>query len=694
MLGGFSAATGIVKLALDTGTFEQDSKALNSTLEGNLNALNKLDTAAKGFLLGASAGVAFFLHEASQAQEVIQKFEAVFKEESDAANEFVNELSATLGRSTTDLKRYMSTLQDTFVPLGFGRAEARKLSSSLVSLALDLAAFNDKADDDVIRDLQSALVGNTETVRKYGIVLTETRMKQEALNRGMDPKTLDESQKAMLRFNIILEGSKDAIGTAEREAASFAGQMKVLKAGLQETAETIGSAFLPEAEAMLGTINQVVTNIIAWVQANKESLVENTKLAAQIAAAIIVFKALLTTLLAVRTAMISLAVAQAGLGITLAAMGPLALALGATAVALGVLNSEVKLATGTLDEYNDKVKELDNSLKDAESSLKALNAEIEKGNATGFSDLEKAAFDLLEANKALQKVKDDAKKAFENQPGFFQKLMSGKSFGEVTETKSMDSFIDVEKYNEAIAKIREAKTAFDSLNQEAKKQIVTQDNINKLKITSSNLDKMILKNTELFGTKADSQVEKINRQVSAVTAQLEAMRKVHEMALANKDISEEEARTRRTIVAAINAEIGRVDELGAAKVAAAKEAASKKEAAEKANKAKEEKRNRDSFLDFVETEKEKSTRYIEEEEARLKAAAKTEEERERIGKAADKKIRELAGKDVSRTGGVQSFDALQSDILKNEDEGLALQKDANKKLDEIAKNTANRGGLT
>ena len=126
-------------------------------------------------MLGASAVLAFFLHEASQAQEVIQKFEAVFKEESDAANEFVNELASTLGRSTTDLKRFLSTLQDTFVPLGFGRAEARKLSQSLVALALDLSAFNDKAVDDVIRDLHSALVATTEPVRNNAIVITANR---------------------------------------------------------------------------------------------------------------------------------------------------------------------------------------------------------------------------------------------------------------------------------------------------------------------------------------------------------------------------------------------------------------------------------------------------------------------------------------------------------------------------------------
>ena len=694
MLGGFSAATGIVKLSLDTGTFEQDSKALNSTLEKNLGALNKLDTAAKGFLLGASAGLSFFLHEASQAQEVIQKFEAVFKEESDAANEFVNELASTLGRSTTDLKRFLSTLQDTFVPLGFGRAEARKLSQSLVALALDLAAFNDKADDDVIRDLQSALVGNTETVRKYGIVITETRLKQEAFNRGMDPKTLTEAEKAMLRFNIILEGSKDALGTAEREAASFAGQMKVLKAGLQETAETIGAAFLPDAEAMLETINQVVSNIVTWVQANKELLVENTKLAAQIAASIIIFKALLTTILAVRTAMIAMAAAQIGLGITLATLGPLALALGATAIALGVLNDEVRRATATFDEFDGKINKLDESLKDAKTSLVSLNEEMAQGNNRGVTELEKAATDLLDAHKALEKVKEDAKNAFNNQKGFFENLLDTIWSGKKVEAKPMDDFIDVKKYDAAIAKIKETQMAFDGVSKTSKKLVSTQDNINKLKVVSASLDKMILKNTELFGSKADSQVEKIKRQLSLVVKELEARRAIQFIALLNKDISEEEEQARLKIVMAIDSEIVRIGELSSAKITAAQEAASAKEAADKASKAKEEKRNRDSFLDFVETEKEKSTRYIEEEEKRLKAAAKTDEERDRIGKAADKKIRDLAGKDVTRSSGVKSFDALQEDILKNEDEGLALQKDANKKLDEIAKNTANRGGLT
>ena len=47
----------------------------------------------------------------------------------------------------------MAGLQDTFVPLGIARDEAAELSKSLVTLAVDVASFNNTADADVITGL-------------------------------------------------------------------------------------------------------------------------------------------------------------------------------------------------------------------------------------------------------------------------------------------------------------------------------------------------------------------------------------------------------------------------------------------------------------------------------------------------------------------------------------------------------------
>ena len=76
-----------------------------------------------------------------------------------------------------------STVQDTFVPLGFARNEASDLSVQLTKLAVDVASFNNASDTETMRAFQSAIVGNHETVRRFGIVITEATLQQE-LNRS------------------------------------------------------------------------------------------------------------------------------------------------------------------------------------------------------------------------------------------------------------------------------------------------------------------------------------------------------------------------------------------------------------------------------------------------------------------------------------------------------------------------------
>ena len=79
----------------------------------------------------------------------------------------------------------LSALQDTFVPLGFARDASAKLAKALSQLSLDVASFNNRADDEVMRAFQSAIVGNHEAVRSFGIVLTEASVKEEALRTGI-----------------------------------------------------------------------------------------------------------------------------------------------------------------------------------------------------------------------------------------------------------------------------------------------------------------------------------------------------------------------------------------------------------------------------------------------------------------------------------------------------------------------------
>ena len=140
--------------------------------------------------------------------------------------------------------------------MGFARDKAAELSKQLVTLAIDVASFNDKADADVIRDFQSALVGNTETVRKYGIVITEARLKQEALDSGLIKvaRTLTEQEKIQIRLNLIMQGTTDAQGDAIRTADSFNNRMKALDASVETLSIALGELLLPVATKVVGVL--------------------------------------------------------------------------------------------------------------------------------------------------------------------------------------------------------------------------------------------------------------------------------------------------------------------------------------------------------------------------------------------------------------------------------------------------------
>jgi len=212
-------------------------------------------------LVGAGAAAIKF---ASDAEEVQSKFNVVFGDMADTANQWAENFAASVGRAKTDVKSWMASLQDTFVPLGFARDQAAEMSKTLTQLAVDVASFNNAADADVIRDFQSAIVGNHETVRKYGIILTEETLKQEAYASGIAKagEELTEQQKILTRFRLILKGTTDAHGDAIRTADSFANQMKALKSILKDAGETIGKILLPYARQLVGMLK----NIIAWFQ--------------------------------------------------------------------------------------------------------------------------------------------------------------------------------------------------------------------------------------------------------------------------------------------------------------------------------------------------------------------------------------------------------------------------------------------
>jgi len=237
--------------------------------------LKTLGTVAAGVAaagLGAATFAAFKLSKAvfqsgSDVIEMQNKFNVVFGDETDATIKKLDELAASLGRNRFELREAASGFQDVLVPMGATREEGAKMSTQLVELAEDLASFNNMPTAAVMEDLQSAMIGNTERLKKYGIVATAAMLKQDALNQGYEGAiaAMDPMVKANLILERIVANSSDAQGDAARTALSWANQMKSLTAFLREFIDQIGANVVPHFEPFLVVVVKMVRSMKDWI---------------------------------------------------------------------------------------------------------------------------------------------------------------------------------------------------------------------------------------------------------------------------------------------------------------------------------------------------------------------------------------------------------------------------------------------
>lgn len=276
---------------------------------------------------------------ASDMEEVESKFDAVFKHIAKETKDWADDFGIAVGRSRKDIYGWMAALQDTFVPLGYSREEGAKLSKVLTQLTVDVASFNNAVETDVLRDFQSAIVGNHETVRKYGIIMTQATLDQELLNMGIKGgmQVATEQQKVMARVNMIMKGTTDAQGDAIRTAGSFANQMRALKSSFQEVLIAVGEYFIPVLSKLIEHIKKGMSWFRNLSDEQKQLVIKIGLVVAAVGPLIMMFGFLITTLGAILTPV----------GLVVAAIGALG------ALAFLIWKNWDKVSTFLKDLWND-----------------------------------------------------------------------------------------------------------------------------------------------------------------------------------------------------------------------------------------------------------------------------------------------------------------------------------------------------
>lgn len=193
---------------------------------------------------------------ASNLNEQMSKTNVVFGASAQALHEWSKTTATSIGIARDQALEAAGVFGNMLKPMGFAPKVAAQMSQTMVTLAADMASFNNASPERTLEALRSGLSGETEPLRQFGVFLNEARVKQEALTLGLykGKGNLDASAKAAATYSLILKDTKDAQGDFARTSDGLANQQRLLKAELRDAEAVIGQALYPALQKVTAAI--------------------------------------------------------------------------------------------------------------------------------------------------------------------------------------------------------------------------------------------------------------------------------------------------------------------------------------------------------------------------------------------------------------------------------------------------------
>lgn len=282
----------------------------------------KVGGAIKGWVAGAAAAYSAqkvagdAVRNAVDLGEEVNKTAVVFRASGDEMLRWSRNSATAMGMSRQQALAAAGTFGNMLVPMGFARGKAADMSRSMVSLAGDMASFNNASPEETLDALRSGLAGETEPLRRFGVFLNDARVKAEAASMGLvkahgdtaklknaqaaaaiaqrkynkavgeyggdslqakqallamrrsqdavkkatqgTVPQLTAAQKAQATYSLIMKDSKDAQGDFARTSDSLANRQRILKAQYADITAQIGQKLIPVITFLLNNLRWIV----------------------------------------------------------------------------------------------------------------------------------------------------------------------------------------------------------------------------------------------------------------------------------------------------------------------------------------------------------------------------------------------------------------------------------------------------
>jgi hypothetical protein len=248
----------VSKFSTGINTADKEAKGLSGKMEKYGKRM------AKAFALAAAAAGAMAIkiglegvQAASALNEEISKTEVIFGDVSDEIKDFARSADRALGLTQKEALSAASTFATFGKAAGLSGKELSTFSRGATTLASDLASFYNTNADEAITAIGAALRGESEPIRRFGVLLNDATLKAKAMEMGLyDGKgALDLQAKSLAAYQVILDQTKDAQGDFSRTSEGLAAQQKILRAQMENLKTSMGESLLPTMKLVITQAN-------------------------------------------------------------------------------------------------------------------------------------------------------------------------------------------------------------------------------------------------------------------------------------------------------------------------------------------------------------------------------------------------------------------------------------------------------
>ncbi|MFH0980649.1 MAG: hypothetical protein V2A79_03810 [Planctomycetota bacterium] len=223
-----------------------------------------------GFIGGA-------VDAASNLNETVSKVGAVFLDEAPKVLAFGETAAQALGMAKEEALAGAATFGNLFVSMGMAQDKSADMSTSLVTLAADLASFNNIDPTVALEKLRAGLTGEAEPLKSLGVNMNETTIKAKAMELGLISATtqaLDPAAKAEAAYAIILEQTATAQGDRAKTADQLAGSQRTMNAEIKDAMAELGQTLLPLVTEGVHALTMVIPPLAEALKGGVEQVAQ------------------------------------------------------------------------------------------------------------------------------------------------------------------------------------------------------------------------------------------------------------------------------------------------------------------------------------------------------------------------------------------------------------------------------------